>query len=236
MKGALEMIGRLRTLGIVLAVFSLVFVAAGAFTAYKVNEGRNSLQDFSAAQNVKLSYNDQGQFVSGGKVEEGAAILAMLKNDWGYNVAPWEMDKNDPLVNTPSEYMVQMATIAYHTLNSTQTVVLPTDVTAADGTVYKAGSYDFPVDGRYWAAFNRSNPIEAKAREQAWTGTAHALIAELGVGSVTGSTLQMGAGLAALFFLVGLVTFTAGAGLVWATRAAAKEAKVAELKLSPIPA
>jgi hypothetical protein len=236
MKGALEMIGRLRTLGIVLAVFSLVFVAAGAFTAYKVNEGRNSLQDFSAAQNVKLSYNDQGQFVSGGKVEEGAAILAMLKNDWGYNVVPWEMDKNDPLVNTPSEYMVQMATIAYHTLNSTQTVVLPTDVTAADGTVYKAGSYDFPVDGRYWAAFNRSNPIEAKAREQAWTGTAHALIAELGVGSVTGSTLQMGAGLAALFFLVGLVTFTAGAGLVWATRAAAKEAKVAELKLSPIPA
>ena len=230
------MIGRLRTLGIVLAVFSLVFIAAGAFTAYKVNDGRNSLQAFSAAQNVKLSYNDQGQFVSGGKVEEGTAILNFLHDEWGYNVVPWEMDKNDPLVNTPSEYMVQMATIAYHTLNSTQTVVLPTDVTAADGTVYKAGSYDFPVNGRYWAAFNRSNPIEAKAREQAWTGTAHALIAELGVGSVTGSTLQMGLGLAALFFGVGLVTLISGAGLVWATRAASKEAKVAELTLSPIPA
>jgi hypothetical protein len=229
------MIGRLRTLGMVLAVFSLVFVAAGAFTLYKVNDGRNALQAFSAAQNVKLSYNDQGQFVSGGKVEEGAAILAMLKNDWGYNVAGYELDKNDPLVNTPSEYMVQMATIAYHTLHSTQTVVLPADVTAQDGTVYKAGSYDFPVDGRYWAAFNRTNPIEAKARELAWTGTAHALIAELGVGSVTGSTLQLGLGLSALFLGVGLVTFTAGAGLVWATRAA-KEATAKQLVLSPMPA
>jgi hypothetical protein len=229
------MIGRLRTLGIVLVVFSLAFVAAGAFTLYKVNDGRNALQSFSAAQNVKLSYDDQGQLISGGKAEEGAAILAMLKNDWGYNVAPWELDRNDPLVNTPSEYMVQMATIAYHTLHSTQSVVLPADVTAADGTVYKAGTYEFPVDGRYWAAFSRSNPIEAKAREMAWTGTAHALIAELGVGSVTGSTLQLGLGLAALFLGVGLVTFTAGAGLVWATRAA-REATAKELSLSPMPA
>jgi hypothetical protein len=228
------MIGRLRTLGIVLAVFSLVFMAAGAYTLYKVNEGRNSLQAFSQAQNVKLAYDENGQFLSGGTAEEGTAILAMLKNDWGYNVAPYEMDKNDPLVNTPSEYMVQMATIAYHTLHSTQTVVLPEDVTAKDGTVYKAGSYDFPVDGRYWAAFNRSNPIEAKAREQAWTGTAHALIAELGVGSVTGSTLQLGLGLSALFFLVGSVVLVSGLGLVWATRA--KEAKVPGFVLAPTPA
>ena len=230
------MIGRLRTLGIVLAVFSLVFIAAGAFTLYKVNDGRNALQAFSTAENVKLNYNDQGQFVSGGSAEEGTAILNLLKNDWGYNVVPWEMDKNDPLVNTPSEYMVQMATIAYHTLNSTQTVVLPADVTATDGTVYPAGTYTFPVDGRYFSEFNRANPIEGKARDQAWSALAHGLIAELGVGSVTGSTLQMGLGLGALFLGVGLVTFTAGAGLVWATRAATKEAKVAELTLSPIPA
>jgi hypothetical protein len=227
------MIGRLRTLGIVLAVFSLVFMAAGAFTLYKVNDGRNSLQAFSAAQDIKLNYNDQGQLVVG-TAEDGAAILALLKNDWGYQVAPWELDRNDPLVNTPSEYMVQMATIAYHTINSTQTVVLPADVTAADGTVYKAGTYDFPVDGRYWAAFDRSNPIEAKAREQAWTGTAHGLIAELGVGTVTGSTLQMGLGLSALFFGVGLLTLISGIGLVWATRA--EKAKVPALVLSPTPA
>ena len=54
------MIGRLRTLGIVLAVFSLVFVAAGAFTLIKVNDGRNSLQAFSAAQNIKLTLRRQG--------------------------------------------------------------------------------------------------------------------------------------------------------------------------------
>jgi hypothetical protein len=228
------MIGRLRTLGMILAVFSLVFMAAGAFTLYKVNDGRNSLQAFSAAQNVTLTYNDQGQLVDRGDPAEAAAIMSLLTNDWGYPVASYEMDKNDPLVNTPSEYMYQMATISYHTLHGTQTVVLPEDVTAADGTVYKAGTYDFPVDGRYWTAFDRSNPIEAKAREQAWTGTAHGLIAELGVGTVTGSTLQMGLGLSILFFLVGGVVLTSGLGLVWATRA--EKAKVPGLVLSPTPA
>ena len=84
--------------------------------------------------------------------------MSLLTNDWGYPVASYEMDKNDPLVNTPSEYMYQMATISYHTLHGTQTVVLPEDVTAADGTVYKAGTYDFPVDGRYWTAFDRTQP------------------------------------------------------------------------------
>ena len=228
------MIGRLRTLGIVLAVFSLVFMAAGAFTLIKVNDGRESLQAFSAAQNIKLSYNEDGQLVDRGDPAQAAAIMSLLTNDWGYPVVGFEMDKNDPLVNTPSEYMYQMATIAYHTLHGTQTVVLPEDVTAADGTVYKAGTYEFPVEGRYWTAFDRSNPIEAKAREQAWTGTAHALIAELGVGTVTGSTLQMGLGLAALFFGVGLVVLISGLGLVWATRA--KEATVPGFVLAPTPA
>lgn len=225
------MIGRLRTVGIVLAVLSLVFVAAGGFTLMKVVDGRNSLQAFSAAQDVKLTYNAQGQLTSGGSVEEGQGILSLLENDWGYKVAGYELDPNDPVVNTPSEYMVQMATIAYHTLHSTQTVVLPADVTAQDGTVYKAGTYQFPVDGKYFSDFNRANPIEGKARDQAWSALAHGLIAELGVGAVTGSTLQMGLGLAALFFGVGLVTFTAGAGLVWVTRA--KEATAKELALKP---
>ena len=227
------MIGRLRTLGMVLAVFSLVFMAAGAFTLYKVNDGRNSLQAFSAAQDIKLNYNDQGQLVVG-TAEDGAAILALLKNDWGYNVASYELDPKDPLVNTPSEYMVQMATIAYHTLNSTQTVVLPADVTAADGTVTKAGTYQFPVDGRYFSQFNRANTVEGKARDQAWSGTAHGLIAELGVGTVTGSTLQMGLGLSALFFLVGGVILTSGLGLVWVARA--EKVKAPGLVLSPTPA
>ena len=88
-----------------------------------------------------------------------------------------------------------------------------------DGTVYTAGTaYDVPVEGRYWSAFDRSNPIDAAVREQAWTGTAHALIGELGVGTATASALQLGLGLAALFAGVGATFFLAGAGLVWAAR------------------
>jgi len=210
--------GRFKILGIVLAVFGLAFVAAGGYAFLRTQDGAKSLQAFSAAQGVKLSYNEQGQLTDGGKVEGGQAILSLLENDWGYKVDAGELNPNDPVVNTASEYMVQMATIAHHTLDSVQTVVLDKDVTAADGTVFKAGTYEFPVDGRYWAQFNRNNPIEAAARGQAWTATAHALIGELGVGSVTASTLQMGLGLAALFAGLGAVLIVAGLGLVWATR------------------
>ena len=124
----------------------------------------------------------------------------------------------DPLVNTASEYMYQMATVTYHVLHGTQTVVLDEPVTAESGEVFPAGEYEFDVDGRYWTDFDRSNPIEAAAREQAWTGTAHGLIAELGVGTVTHSTLQLGLALAGLFAGLGLVLMVAGAGLVWTSR------------------
>lgn len=226
--------GRLKGLGIVLVIIGIGFVAGGGYAYIKTQEGARSLQAFSAAQNVTLSYNDQGQLVDRGKTEGAAAIMSLLTNDWGYTVNQADLNPNDPVVNTASEYMYQMATITYHTLNSTQTVVLAEDVTAADGTVYKAGSYDFNVDGRYWAAFNRANPIEAAAREKAWTGTAHALIAELGVGSVTASTLQMGLGLAALFAALGGTIILTGLGLVWAARA--ETVKVPALRQAPVPA
>jgi hypothetical protein len=229
------MFGRLKGLGIVLVIIGFAFVAAGGYAFIKTQEGAHSLQAFSAAQNVKLNYNDQGQLVDRGETEGAAAIMSLLANDWGYAVNTADLDPNDPLVNTASEYMYQMATIAYHTLHGTQTVVLPEDVTADDGTVYKAGEYEFAIDGRYWSAFDRTNPIEAKAREQAWTGTAHALIAELGVGSVTASTLQMGYGLAGLFAALGATIILTGAGLVWAVRAPATE-KAPAFRKAPIPA
>ena len=226
--------GRLKVLGIVLAVFGLAFMAGGAYAFVRTQDGAKSLQAFSEAQGVKLTYNDQGQLTDRGEVAGAQAIMSLLTNDWGYKVDTNELNPNDPLVNTASEYMFQMATIAHHTLDSTQTVVLDKDVTAADGTVYKAGTYDFNVDGRYWSQFNRANPIEAAAREKAWTGTAHALIAELGVGSVTASTLQMGLGLAGLFAALGLTLIVAGLGLVWATRP--QTARVPALQQAPLPA
>jgi hypothetical protein len=227
------MIKRLRGLGLVLAVFGLVFVAAGAYAFIKTQEGYRSLQAFSAAQDVRLSYNEGGQLVDRGKPEGAQAIMSLLTNDWGYPVVASDLNPNDPLVNTPTEYMYQMATIAYHTLHGTQTVVLTEDV-EYKGQVYKAGEYQFEVNGRYFSDFDRSNPIEGPARDKAWSGTAHALIANLGVGTVTASSLQIGLGLAGLFAGVGAFAFLSGLGLVWAVRG--QEERVTKLALQPMPA
>ena len=227
---------RLRNLGFVLALMGVLFVAGGAFALVKTQEGFTSLNALSAAQNVELSYNDQGQLVDRGETAGAAAIMSLLRDDWKYPVNTAELSPNDPVVNTASEYMYQMATISYHTLHGTQTVVLPEDVTAADGRVYAAGTYEFAVNGRYWSQFDRTNPIEAIAREQAWTGTAHALVAELGVGTVTATSLQLGIGIAGLFAGIGFLALIAGLGLVWAVRPQTEPALKVALQPRPIPA
>ena len=72
---------RLKGLGVILAIIGIAFVAGGGYAYIKTQEGARSLQAFSAAQNVKLSYNAQGQLVDGGKTEEAQAILGLLTND-----------------------------------------------------------------------------------------------------------------------------------------------------------
>jgi hypothetical protein len=209
---------RLGILGLVLIVAGFAFVIAGGVAYAKVQDGYDSLQAFSETQNVQLSYDESGELIDRGSTEEAAAIMSVLTDDWDYPVVEADLDSSDPLVNTASEYMYQMATIVYHITHGTQTVTLDEAVTTEDGTTYAAGTYEFPVDGRYWTDFDRSNPIEAAAREQAWSGTSHGLVAELGVGTVTHSTLQMGLALAGLFAGVGLVFMLAGGGLIWAGR------------------
>ena len=221
---------RLKGLGAMLAIIGLAFIAGGGFAYYKTDQGAHSLQAFSAAQNVTLTYNEAGQLVDRGKTEGAQAIMSLLTNDWGYSVNAADFNPNDPLVNTASEYMYQMATIAHHTLTGTTTVVLDKDVTAADGTVTKAGTYDFATDGRYWTGFDRTDPIQAAARDQVWTGTTHALIAELGVGSVTASALQIGLGVAAMLAGFGATFLLTGLGLVWATRAQTERVKAPALR------
>ncbi len=231
------MIGRLRILGIALGVIGLGFVVVGGYAFFKVQEGTSSLKAFSAAQAVELSYNEDGQLVDGGEVAGAQSIMALLTEDWGYPVVQGELDPNDPIVNTGSEYMYQMATVSYHTLHGTQTIVLEEDYTAPDGTVYTAGTpYEIPVDGRYWAQFDRENPIDAAVRAQAWTGVAHALIGELGVGASTAAALQLGLALAALFGMVGGTLILTSAGLVWATRAEKEPEAVPVLKQAGVPA
>jgi hypothetical protein len=223
--------GRLQKVGIVIGVFGLAFIVAGGYAFMKVQEGQHSLNAFSAAQSVKLSYDEQGQL--GGGTPEALAIMSLLTNDWGYAVNAADFNPNDPVINTASEYMYQMATVSYHTLTSTVKVTLTEDTTAADGTVFKAGTYDFPVDGRYYAQFNRANPIEAGARGLAWSPLALSLIGQLGVGAVTASSLQMGLGLAGLFAAVGFMFILAGVGLVWAARPEATKVPVLRPAMQP---
>jgi hypothetical protein len=211
------MANRFKTLGIVLAVIGVGFLIGGGVAFSLVQDGYGSLQAFSETQNVTLSYNEDGQLVDRGEVAGGEAIMALLTDDWGYPVVESDLDPNDPLVNTASEYMYQMATIAFHTLNGTQTVVLGEEATY-NGEVFAAGEYEFEIDGRYWTDFDRLHPLEGPARGLAWTGTAHALIAELGVGTVTHSALQLGMALAGVLAGIGGTILLAGVGLIWASK------------------
>jgi len=214
--------GRLKILGVLVALIGLAFLAAGGYSLMRAQQGATALSAYSAAQNVQLTYNDEGQLVDRGETAEAEAIMSLLTKDWGYTVADSDFDPNDPIVNTASEYMYQMATINYHILHSTVTVTL-TEPAEYNGETFAAGSYDFPIDGRYYADFDRSHPIEGPARGLAWSPTALGLIGELGVGTVTAGALQMGLGLAAAFGAVGVTLLFLGLGLVWATRATEKE-------------
>ena len=222
--------GRFRILGVVLAVFGLAFVAAGGYAFIRTQDGAKSLQAFSAAQNVKLTYDDQGRLTDRGTTDGAASIMSLLENDWGYKVDRGELNPNDPLVNTASEYMYQMATITYHTLHAKVTVTIPKDV-EFQGQTIKAGDYDFQNNGKYWTGFDRTNPIEGAARDKVWTATAHALIGELGVGASNASSLQMGLGLAGLFAGLGLVLIVTGLGVIWAVR----PARIKAPAFAPVP-
>jgi len=206
---------RLAKLGYTLLVIGLAFVVAGGVAFVRVQDGYDSLQAFSEAQNVTLSYNDEGELVDRGTTEGADAIMTLLTDDWGYPVVESDLDPNDPLVNTASEYMFQMATVGYHVLNGSQTIVLAED-TEYQGEFFPAGTYAFEVDGRYWTDFDQTHPIEGVARGQAWSSTVHGLFGELGVGTVTASTLQLGLAFAAVLAGLGITFLFLGGGLVWA--------------------
>jgi hypothetical protein len=211
---------------------------AGSWWAYsQVSNGYDSLSAFSEAQNVTLNYNDDGQLVDRGTTEGAEAIMQLLEDDWNFPVKMGKggLDANDPVVNNQSEYMFQMATIVYHILHGTQTVTLTQAdidgaiaaerlgpdgtydgvVSAYQGQVLTPGDYDVPVDGRYWTDFNRTDVLDGPARSQAWSGTAHALVAELGVGAATHSTLQLSLGVVFLLLGLGALSLVMGAAFIW---------------------
>ena len=223
---------RISKLGYVLAVIGLLFFVVAGVAYMKTQEGYRALDAFSTEQNVILTYNDEGVLVDRGTPEGAAAIMSLLTDDWDFTVNSADLDPDDPLVDTATEYMYQMATIYYHTLNGTQTIVLAEDKeydANGDGTigadeVFPAGEYQFEVDGRYYSEFDRSHPLEGPARTQTWSPLAFGLTAQLGVGTTTAYTLQLALGLAALFAALGGTLLLTGLGLVWAGRPEKKAA------------
>ncbi len=228
-------------LGVFLIVVGVGYFVGAGVAYSKTQDGYGALESFSAAQNVELSYNEDGRLVDRGTVEGAQAIMALLEDDWNFPVVMGNggLDPDDPVVNNQSEYMFQMATIVYHVLNGEQTVVLTDDdiagaiadealapdgtyngtVEAYQGQVLEAGvPYTVPVDGRYWTGFDRTDALDGKARELAWSGTAHALVAELGVGAATHSSLMLALGIAGLLAGLGVVCIVMGVAFLWHTR------------------
>lgn len=208
---------RLAILGALMVVIGLGFLIGAGVAYSKVQDGYDSLNAFSDEQGVTLSYNEDGQLIDRGTTEGADAIMSLLKDDYKYPVVDGDFDPDDPVINTASEYMYQMATIVYHVLHGTQTVVLTEDA-EYNGETFTAGEYEVAVDGRYWSDFDRQHPLEGPARGQAWSGTAHALVAELSIGAVTANVLQMGLGFAALLGGLGLIFVALGVVVFWIDR------------------
>ncbi len=241
------MASRLRILGVIMIIVGIVGLGAAGYAYIRYQDGADALQGFSEAQDVQLNYRD-GELVDRGTTEGAEAILSLLGDTWRWPIADGELDPNDPLVNTATEYMYQMATIAYHVLEGTQTVTLTEQVewdgdgdgeVSPEATVYTGGpvelasfqqdaiympgTYEVPVEGRYWTGFNRMHPLDGPARAQAWNGTVHGLFAELGVGATTATSLQLALGVIGITALMGLGFLIVGGGLIWVGGAAKKE-------------
>ena len=110
---------RIRKLGYVLAVIGVLFFVVAGVAYMKTQEGYRALDRFSAKQNVVLTYNEDGQLTDGGTTEGADTIKALLTEDWGFAINEADLDPNDPVVDTATEYMYQMATIYTHVLHGT---------------------------------------------------------------------------------------------------------------------
>lgn len=201
-----------KTIAIALMGLGLAVVAMGAVNWQKADAGLASLDAVYTAQDVTLSYNEDGQLIDRGTTEGADAIMALLQDDWKFPVVEADLNPADPLVNTPTELMFQYATITYHVVNGTQTVTLD-EAAEYNGETFPAGTYEFEVDGRYWTGFDRMHPIEGPARGLAWSGTVHGLLGEIGAGVAADYQAGYAHFAAWRTVIVGLAFVLAGGGL-----------------------
>lgn len=191
------------------------FLMGGAVVVGIANAGKTSLQAVYQAQHIMMEYDANGNFIDRGTVENGDAILSLLTNDWQYPLKPGSLDPKDPLVNTPDEAMVQYARISYHTLHSTVKVTIDKDA-EYKGETFKAGSYDFPINGRYWQDFDRSHPIEGPARSIAWSPTVLGLLSSLQAGFASHTLVELAWYIGILIIGLGMTFFFGGLALGYA--------------------
>lgn len=227
------------TAGLVLIFGGIIGIVLGGYLYFKANEGLDSLNAVYATQGRIMTYDADGNFTDRGTVAAGDAILSLLEDDWKYPLNRGNLDPNDTLVNTPDELMVQYAIINYHTLHGTQTVVLANDV-EYKGVMYAAGTYEVPVDGRYFSDLDRSHPLEGKVRDQAWSPLAFGLLGNL-IGGVN-ADYQAGLahfmswsifmGLGFMFTLAGVLITIGGMQL---TQKAESEARARAGRASVVP-
>ena len=150
---------RFTILGAILMVVGLGFFGGAVYSYVTIQDGYDSLQAFRIAPLL-------GELVDRGTTEGADAIMQLLTEEWGYPVVEADLDPNDPLVNTASEYMYQMATIGYHVMHGTVEVEL-TETVEYEGETFEPGVYEVEVDGRYWTGFDRMHPLDGPARAEA---------------------------------------------------------------------
>ena len=82
---------RFTILGAILMVVGLGFFGGAVYSYGTIQDGYDSLQSFSEAQNVTLSYNEDGQLIDRGTTEGADEILVLLGETWG-----WPIDEGSP--------------------------------------------------------------------------------------------------------------------------------------------
>ena len=164
--------------GLVLVFGGLIGITLGVFLYTKAEAGLASLDAVYAVQGRYMSYDDDGNFTDRGTKEAGDSILALIEEDWNFELNRDNLDPNDTLVNTPDELMVQYGIISDHTLHGTQTVILDENV-EYQGVMYEAGIYEVDVDGRHFSDLDRINLLEGPVRTQTWSPLAFSLLSRL---------------------------------------------------------
>ena len=101
MKGVVMLKKPFGLLGVFLIIVSVGYFVGAGVAYSKTQGGYGSLEAFSAAQNVELSYNDDGELTDRGTTEGAQAIMELLENDWDFPVVMGSggLDANDPVVN-----------------------------------------------------------------------------------------------------------------------------------------